>query len=161
MKPNQKELLISHLFDASPAVVFRAWTDPDQLKHWYAPDGCSVEFTTIDVSPGGKFHYCIFDPVYGPCWIIGTYLEIIPNQKLVFTMAMSNPAGEAVSSVANGKVEDWPARQVATVTFEPIGQCTKMTIHQTVSEEQAKETGAYQSWIKMFNKLNELLKNKQ
>jgi hypothetical protein len=47
---------------------------------------------------------------------------------------------------------------VATVTFESFGQRTKMTIHQTVDEEKAKETGAYQSWIKMFNKLYQLLK---
>jgi len=76
---------------------------------------------------------------------------------LVFTMVMSNEAGDAVSSVANGKAEDWPERHLATVTFEAIGQRTKMTIHQTVDEEKAKETGAYQSWIKIFNKLNQLL----
>ena len=158
MKSEQKELLISHLFDAPRDVVFKAWTDPEQLKHWYAPDGCSIEFKAITVETGGHFHYVIKDPVYGPCWIIGNYLEIQPDTKIVFTMVMSNEAGDAVSSVANGKVEDWPERHVATVTFESIGQRTKMTIHQTVSEEKAKETGAYQSWIKMFNKLNQLIK---
>ena len=157
MMSDEKELLISHLFDAPRDVVFNAWIDPDQLKHWYAPDGCSIEFKSIDVKTGGHFHYCILDPIHGPCWIIGTYLEIIQDQKLVFTMVMSNEAGEAVSSVANGKVEDWPERHVATVTFESIGERTKMVIHQTVAEEKAKETGAYQSWVKMFNILNQLL----
>lgn len=158
MKPDNKELLISHLFDAPRDVVFQAWTDPEQLKQWYAPDGCSIEFKAIDVKPGGHFHYCILDPVHGPCWIIGTYLEIQAGQKLVFTMVMSNEAGDAVSSIANGKVADWPERHIATVTFESIGHRTKMTIHQTVSEEKAKETGAYQSWVKMFNKLNLLVR---
>lgn len=158
MKSEEKELLISHLFDAPREVVFTAWTDPEQLKRWYAPDGCTIEFKSIVVKTGGQFHYVIHDPIHGPCWIIGTYLEILQNEKLVFTMVMSNEAGEAVSSLANGKVEDWPERHVATVTFESIGECTKMTIHQTVDEEKAKETGAYQSWIKMFNKLNQLVK---
>jgi uncharacterized protein YndB with AHSA1/START domain len=157
MKSNKNELLISHLFDAPRNVVFDAWTDPQQLRQWYAPDGCSIEFKAIDVKTGGHFHYCIQDPVHGPCWIIGTYLEILQDEKLIFTMIMSNEAGDPVSSVANGKVEDWPERHVATVTFESIGQRTKMTIHQTVSEEKAKETGAYQSWVKMFNKLNQLV----
>ena len=157
MKADTKELLISHLFDAPRYVVFNAWLDPEKLQHWFAPDGCGIEFKSIDVRPGGQFHYCISDPVHGPCWIIGTYLEILQDEKLVFTMVMSNEAGEEVSSVANGKDEDWPERHVATVTFESIGQRTKMTIHQTVSEEKAKETGAYQSWVKMFNKLNQLL----
>jgi len=157
MKSDKKELLIIHLFDAPRDAVFQAWTDPEQLKHWYAPDNCSIEFKAIDVKPGGNFHYCIQDLVLGPCWIIGTYLEILQDEKLVFTLVMSNESGDAVSAVANGKIEDWPERQVATVTFESIGKRTKMTIHQTVDEEKAKETGAFQSWIKMFNKLNQLL----
>lgn len=157
MKRKENELLISHLFDAPREAVFKAWTDPEKLKHWYAPDGCTIEFKSIEVSKGGKFHYCIHDPVHGACWIIGEYLEVLENERLVFTMQMSNSAGDAVSSLANGKVEDWPERQIATVDFTPIERRTKLTIHQTVDENKAKETGAYQSWIKMFNKLNAMI----
>lgn len=152
-----KELLISHLFDASRETVFRAWTDPEQLKHWYAPDGCTIEFKSIDIKPGGFFHSCIHDPVHGDCWITGTYLEIAHLQKLVFTMVLSDEEGRNTNAQEAGKPEDWPAEIMTTVTFEPVGERTKVTIHQTVSEEEAKKTGAYQSWIKMFNKLNHLL----
>jgi len=158
MNPNKKELFITHLFDAPIAVVFCAWTDPEQLKHWYAPDGCTVEFKSIEIKKGGSFHSCIHDPVHGDCWVKGTYLEVLPEQKLVFTMIMSDEAGNSVSSVKAGKTEDWPEEQITTVTFESIDTQTKVSIHQTVSEEEAKKTGAYQSWIKMFNKLNLLLK---
>ncbi|MES2453918.1 MAG: SRPBCC domain-containing protein [Bacteroidota bacterium] len=158
MNAKQKELFITHLFDAPREIVFRAWTDPEQLVHWYAPDGCSIEFKAIDVREGGYFHSCIHDPVHGPCWVKGNYLEVVPDQKLVLTMVMSNEAGDSISSVDAGKTEDWPEEQVTTVTFESIGMQTKVSIHQTVSEEEAKKTGAYQSWIKMFNKLNLLLK---
>lgn len=157
MNVDKKELLITHLFDASRDIVFGAWTNPEQLRHWYAPDGCTVEFTTIDPTQGGNFHSCIHDPVHGECWVKGTYLEVVLNQKLVFTMVMSDEVGNSVSSVEAGKSEDWPETQITTVTFESIGQQTKVTIHQTVSEEEAKKTGAYQSWIKMLNKLNLLL----
>jgi len=158
MKAKQKELFITHLFDAPREIVFRAWTDPEQLIQWYAPDGCSIEFKAIDVREGGYFHFCIHDPVHGPCWVKGIYLEIIPDQKLVLTMVMSNETGDSVSSIKAGKTEDWPEEQITTVTFDSIGIQTKVAIHQTVSEEEAKKTGAYQSWIKMFNKLNLLLK---
>ena len=87
----------------------------------------------------------------------GNYLEVVPDQKLVLTMVMSNEAGDSVSSLDAGKTEEWPEEQITTVTFESIGMQTKVSIHQTVSEEEAKKTGAYQSWIKMFNKLNLLL----
>lgn len=157
MKADQKELLITHLFDAPQEVVFSAWTDAEQLKHWYAPDGCTIEFKSIDVRQGGKFHSCIYDPIHGECWIIGTYLEVISPNKLVFTMVLSDENGRTASTQEAGKSENWPEEILTTVTFEPIGNQTKATIHQKVSEEEAKKTGAYQSWVKMFNKLNHLL----
>ncbi|MGZ3872684.1 MAG: SRPBCC family protein [Mucilaginibacter sp.] len=157
MNTDKKELLITHLFDAPRESVFHAWTDPGMLKHWYAPDGCTIEFKSITVEQGGHFHSCIHDPVHGDCWITGTYLEVTPPEKLVFTMALSNENGHAASALEAGKPEDWPAELVTTVTFEPIGDQTKATIHQTVPEQEARKTGAYQSWIKMCNKLNLLL----
>jgi uncharacterized protein YndB with AHSA1/START domain len=157
MTTDKKELFITHLFDAPREVVFQAWTDPEQLKQWYAPDGCSIEFKSIDTTQGGSFHSCIHDPVHGECWVKGTYQEVLPDQKLVFTMVMSDEAGNSVSSVTAGKTEDWPEAQITTVTFESIGQQTKVSIHQTVPEEEAKKTGAYQSWIKMLHKLGQLL----
>lgn len=72
-------------------------------------------------------------------------------------MVLSNEHGNDVASADAGKPEDWPERLITTVTFEPIKQQTKVTIHQTVLEEEAKKTGAYQSWLKMFNKLSQLL----
>nr|WP_245645535.1 SRPBCC domain-containing protein [Niabella ginsenosidivorans] len=95
--------------------------------------------------------------MHGDCWIIGTYLEILQSRKLVFTMQLSNERGDMTGAIAAGKSTEWPAEILTTVTFEPIGNQTKATIHQTVSEEEAKKTGAYQSWIKMFNKLNQQL----
>jgi uncharacterized protein YndB with AHSA1/START domain len=157
MSTAPKELLISHLFDAPQEAVFQAWTDPEQLKHWYAPDGCTIEFKSIDVKPGGHFHSCIHDPEHGDCWITGTYLEVIPPEKLVLTMALSNENGQATNALEAGKPEDWPAEILTTVTFRTIAGQTQVTIHQTVAEAEAKKTGAYQSWIKMFYKLNQLL----
>jgi len=152
-----KELLISHLFDAPQNTVFQAWTDPQTLKHWYAPDGCTIEFRSIEVKTGGHFHSCIHDPIHGDCWITGTYLEVSPPEKLVFTMVLSDENARPSTALQAGKPEEWPKEIITTVTFEPIGEQTKTTIHQTVAEEEAKKTGAYQSWIKMFNKLNHLL----
>ncbi len=157
MNTDKKELLITHLFDAPKSRVFKAWTDAEQLKHWYAPDGCTIEFKLIDATQGGRFHSCIHDPVHGECWIIGEYLEVTPPDKLVFTMVLSDKDGNLVSAAGAGKPEDWPEAIVTTVTFDPIGNQTKMTLHQTVLEEEAKKTGAYQSWVKMFNKLEGVL----
>jgi len=158
-KPTEKEVLITHLFNAPVDLVFKSWTDPELLVNWYAPDGCTIEYKFIDVKEGGSFHSCIHDPVHGECWIVGTYNEVVFGKKLVFTMALSNQAGELVESVDAGKSEDWPKETITTVTFEPFGNQTKLTLHQTAPEAEAKKTGAYQSWIKMFNRLNGLIEH--
>lgn len=154
-----KELLITHLFDASPELVFQAWTDPEHLQHWYAPDGCTIAFKSIDVREQGTFHSCIYDPVHGECRIKGSYTEVKSPEKLVFSMILTNAAGDDVNSLAAGKPEDWPEAIITTVTFSPVGNQTKVTLHQTVAEAEAKKTGAYQSWLKMFDRLQARLKN--
>lgn len=50
-----------------------------------------------------------------------------------------------------------PVEISTTVLFTAVGNQTSLSIHQTVPEEDAKQTGAYQSWIKMFNRLNQLI----
>ncbi|MGX5691127.1 SRPBCC family protein [Arcticibacter tournemirensis] len=159
MKNNKKDLLITHLFDAPAKLVFDAWTDPEHLKHWYAPDGCTVEFKSIDVKVGGQFHSCIHHPEHGDCWIKGRYYEVIVPEKLVLSMILSNENGETVSAPDAGKPDDWPLEIITTITFSPVGKQTKVTLHQTVAEAEAKKTGAYQSWFSMFNRLQEILNN--
>lgn len=154
MEKNSKEVFITYTFDAPRELVFEAWTDPEQLNNWYAPDGCTIEFRSIDVKEGGTFHFCIHDPVHGECWIKGVYKEILFPEKLVFSMILTNEEGISVNAVEAGKNEGWPNETVTTVIFTSIGNQTQLSLHQTVLEEEAKKTGAYQSWIKMFNKLN-------
>jgi uncharacterized protein YndB with AHSA1/START domain len=157
MEKNNKELLITHLFDAPSARVFEAWTNPEQLMQWYAPDGCTIEFKSITVKVGGEFHSCIHDPVHGDCWIKGRYQEVLFAEKLVFSMILSNENGDNVTANVAGKSDDWPEAIMTTVTFTAIGNQTKVTLHQTVAEEEAKKTGAYQSWFSMFDRLNATL----
>lgn len=156
-KSQDKELFMTHLFDAPIEVVFEAWTDPEKLKHWYAPEGCTIEYKSIEVKKGGSFHYYINDPLHGGAWVMGTYLEILPPERLVFSIHLSNEQGDMINGSADGKSAGWPGEVRTTVTFEYIGNQTKATIHEAVSEEEARKTGAYKGWIEMFNKLNRLV----
>ncbi|MEO7215919.1 SRPBCC domain-containing protein [Mucilaginibacter sp.] len=149
-----KEVWISHLCDAPRELVFKAWTDPEQLKHWYAPDGCTIDIFSMDVTPGGTFQTCIHNPTYGDCWCKGEYLEVVFPEKLVFSMYITDSDGNRLAD--SGKDEKWPGVIITTVTFKAIGAKCSFTLHQTVSEELAKQTGAYQSWLQMFSNLDDL-----
>jgi uncharacterized protein YndB with AHSA1/START domain len=78
---NSNEVLIEHIFNASPEKVFSAWTDPEKLVKWYAPDGCTVHFKKVNAETGGQFHSCISNPQYGDCWAVGEYKEVSPYRK--------------------------------------------------------------------------------
>lgn len=148
---------ITHVFNAGRERVFRAWTDPRQLVQWYAPDGCSIRFKHIDVREGGSFHSCVQDPVHGDCWCKGTYLELKAPERLVFTMVVTNEQGEDLSSEEAGMPADWPVLTEVTVTFTELGDKTQVVLQQTVPAALAQQTGALPSWIRMFNRLNQLL----
>lgn len=144
---------ITRTFDAPRSLVFRAWTDPDRLARWFAPTGCTIAFRALDPRPGGRFHSCIRTPDGHECWCVGEYREVAPPDRLVFTMAVADAAGDRADPAAVGMDPDWPAETVVTVTFVEAGGQTKLTLHQTVSEALAKRTGAHPSWLQMLDRL--------
>jgi uncharacterized protein YndB with AHSA1/START domain len=61
--------------DAAPETVFALLTDPARMQSWFA------EVVEVDPRPGGLFR------ISGPSGVSieGTYLEVVPNCKVVFT----------------------------------------------------------------------------
>lgn len=155
--PSGGEVWISRVVGAPRDLVFRAWTEPEMLERWYAPHGCTLELVQMDVRPGGGLHHCIHHPEYGDCWIVGTFREVVPPERLVYTHTFSDAAGRRLTPVQAGREPDWPEEVVTTVTFDDLGGRTRVTIHQTVSEAFAKRTGAHPSWLQMLDRLEDAL----
>lgn len=82
-----RELQLSRLLPASPAQVYRAWTEPALLCQWFAPLPYTTPHAELDVRPGGSSLVVMRDPDGNDYPNAGVYLEVIPNQKLVFTDA--------------------------------------------------------------------------
>jgi len=154
---NNKEVFIEQTFNASAERVFNAWTDPEKLVKWYAPDGCTIHFKNIKVATGGQFHSCISNPQFGDCWAIGEYKEVLPYSKIVFTLINADENGNPINPAEIGMDPDWPGATLVTVTFEEENGKTKMRLRQTVSEGLAKKTGAYPSWLQMLNNMKAIL----
>lgn len=154
-EPSAPEVLITRVFDAPRELVFKAWTDPEHLMRWSAPKGCTLRIHSFDFRPGGRFHHCLGIPSGHDCWCMGVYQEIVAPERIVYSIAMSDENGNPAESADAGKDLDWPAETIVTVTFAELGGKTKLTLHQTVSEELAKRTGAYPSWLEMLDRLAE------
>lgn len=153
----KNEVFIEEIFNASIERVFSAWTDPEKLMQWYAPDGCTFFIKKMDIEPGGQFHTCIFNPQHGDCWCIGEYKEILPNAKIVFTLVNADEDGNPINPVEIGMDPDWPGATLVTITFTEDNGKTKLQLRQTVALELAKKTGAYPSWLQMLNKMRIML----
>src|SRR3954454_24438337 len=87
------EVMIKHTFKAPVGVVFESWTNRAYLERWFAPDDCTVEYRELNVMTGGTFHMCIRNPHHGDCWCIGTYTEIVENEKIVYEIINADEDG--------------------------------------------------------------------
>jgi uncharacterized protein YndB with AHSA1/START domain len=135
--PIGREFTITRVFDAPRELVWKAWTDPEQVARWFGPRGFSTPRSTVtmDVRPGGTFEFTMVSDDDGneiPSG--GTFLEVEEPERLV-----------------------WRDRDIdltVTITFADLGVRTEMRCH------VAGETGgapAYDGWSTMFDKLAESL----
>lgn len=155
------EINISHIFNAPRELVFKAWTDPNLLLQWFALHGCTINFKKIDIQKGGIFHSCINNPEFGECWCKGVYEEVVYLERIVYSLIISDENGNSAAPTDLGMDANWPKETKVTITFKEFEGKTKLTLHQTVSQDLAKNTGAYPSWIQMLERLQEIIpKNK-
>lgn len=150
-----REVVITRSFDAPRELVFRAWSQPGHMQNWHTPHGCSIKFHQFDFRVGGVFQSELTTPDGQGCQCLGTYLEISAPERIVYKLGFCDEAGNALETTPFDK--DWPIETVVTVTFDEADGKTQMTLHQNVSEAVAKRTGAYPSWLEMFDRLDEEL----
>ena len=87
--PSDREIVITRTFDAPRALVFEAWTRAEHVARWWDPSGVPLAVCEIDLRPGGAFRWVNRAPDGGEGHsFTGTYREIAPPERLVFTVGM-------------------------------------------------------------------------
>ncbi len=81
------ELTLGRLLDAPRDKVYRAWTEPELLKRWFAPSPFTVSAASLDVRPGGSSLVVMRGPDGVEMPNRGVYLDVVPGRLLVFTDA--------------------------------------------------------------------------
>jgi uncharacterized protein YndB with AHSA1/START domain len=145
-----RDLVLTRLIDAPRGRLFEAWTRPELLKQWFAPLPYTTPFAELDVRPGGANLITMRGPDGVDMPNRGIYLEVVPNERLVFTDAY---------------VEAWvpSAKPFMTVilTFEEEAGKTRYTArvrHWTVEDKEAHETmGFHEGWGRCADKLEALV----
>ncbi|HWB86597.1 MAG TPA: SRPBCC family protein [Bryobacteraceae bacterium] len=83
--PSDREIVMTRVFDALPALVFEAWTNPEHVIHWWGPQGCALAVCEIDLRAGGSWHFVLIGPDSKDYPFRGTYHDIAPPERLVYT----------------------------------------------------------------------------
>lgn len=82
------DLVISRLLRAPRARLWQAWTDPALLAQWWCPKPWTTEVLAFDLRPGGAFHTLMRGPDGETSDNPGSFLEIVPQQRIVFTTVL-------------------------------------------------------------------------
>ena len=139
------ELVITRVFNAPRALVYRAWTEPGHIRQWSAPHGFTIIHAAGDLRPGGAWRSCMRSPEGEELWLGGTYREVVENELLVFTHAWDGTDGK-------------PGREtLVTVRLQDHGDKTRMTFSHARFESAAQRDGHQGGWTQCFDRLDAYL----
>jgi uncharacterized protein YndB with AHSA1/START domain len=87
--PADRELVLERLLNAPREKLFRCWTEPALIVQWFTPPPFKTVRAVMDVRAGGSSCITMQSPEGQEFPNAGVFLEIIPNQKIVFTDAFT------------------------------------------------------------------------
>ena len=146
-RKSERELVVTRTFNAPARLVFEAWTRPELLRRWWAPNSSGVSFLSceVDARTGGTYRFVFSHKAAPkPMEFFGRYLEVTPHSRLVWT---NDEGGEGGA--------------VTTVTFEEKGGKTLLVMHDLHPSKEALDaaiaSGIEAGMGETFEQLEELL----
>jgi uncharacterized protein YndB with AHSA1/START domain len=151
------DLVLERTIDVPTRLVWAAWTEPQHILKWFTPEPWQTVDCEIDLRPGGVFRTVMRSPDGEDFPNSGCFLEIVENEKLVFTSAMG--PGYRPIVLPPGKAG---LPFTAVITLEPAGDGTKYTALVIHGDEDARkqheEMGFHHGWGKALDQLVALAK---
>lgn len=154
------DLVLERVIDVPCELVWEAWTTPEHVKEWFCPRPWGVSECEIDLRPGGIFRTVMRSPEGEAFPNIGCYLEVVPNERLVWTDALLpgfRPGHTPLESCGIGSF------LTAIILMAPEGSGTRYTAIALHRDEEARkrheELGFREGWGTALDQLVELVKS--
>jgi uncharacterized protein YndB with AHSA1/START domain len=143
--PTDREVVITRVLDAPRRIVFDAWTNPQYIPRWLAPDDWTMPVCEMDARPGGKWRYQYRKADGTEMTLSGTIREVRPPERLVSTESWG---------------PEWPETVNTLVLTESEGMTT-VTLTVTYPSKEARDaalrTGMKDGMEQGFAKLDALV----
>lgn len=120
---SDRELTVTRDFAHPARRVFDAWTQPTQFARWWVPRSCGFSLLSceMDVRVDGRYRLEFPDPSGPePLAFHGTYLEVVPHERLVWSNEEAGDAG-----------------QISTLTFDEVGGVTRVKLSERYPSREA------------------------
>ncbi len=137
--PANPPFVITRVFNVPLETMWQAWTESDQLTQWFGPKGLTISRCTLDLRPGGTFHYCMRGPDGNEMWGKWVFREITPPERLVFLASFADEQGNVIRAPFSA---DWPLEMLSVITFAKhagIGRGTVVRIQGSAFNATAAE----------------------
>lgn len=147
-----RDLVLTRLIPVPRRALWRAWTEPDLLKQWFALKPYTTPVAELDVRPGGTSLIVMRSPEGQDMPNPGVYLEVVTDERLVVTDAYTS------AWVPSQK----PFLTVILTFAEEAGgtRYTARARHWTLEDRAAHESmGFHQGWGQCADQLEALAKS--
>ena len=146
-EPGKQEVVMTHIFDATPERVFQALTDPHLIPHWWGPRYLTTTVDRMEVKPGGLWRFIQRDDTGYEYVFHGVFHDILTPERLTYTFEFEGLPGHVMLEI---------------VTCEPqAGGKTKLidkSVYQSVDDRDGMfQSGLEEGATETMERLAELL----
>jgi uncharacterized protein YndB with AHSA1/START domain len=140
-------LEIERIFPAPPSVVFAAFSDPDELRRWWGPEGFTVASLRFQPQVGESYRIEMQPPEGDAFHLVGEFQEVEPPTRLAFTFVWEEPDDDDVETLA-------------ALSFGDLGESTEVALVQGPFKTEARRELHRGGWTDSFDKLQSLMSRK-
>jgi len=127
-------LRVSQVIRADRERLFRAWTEPSELVHWWRMEenGWSFAEATIDLRLGGHYRLGMTSPEGQTHVAVGEYREIDPPHRLAFTWDWEDPVSAMGETLVTVEFNDAGGGETEVVlTHERFADPNRVSRHES------------------------------
>ena len=163
---SDRELVVTRVVNGPARLVFRAWTQADLMKRWWVPESFGITLVSIDMDArvGGGYKLVFAHPAgEGTMAFFGTYTEVVPNEKLVWTNALA-PGFRPVPAPVASADDCCSFLFTAVLTLQPEGSGTRyraLVIHRDAEgRKMHSDMGFHDGWGQALDQLVALMQQR-
>ena len=138
---------VTRTFNAPRALVWKAFTEAERLAAWFGPKGMPIERCTLDLTPGGLFHYSMKTPG-GLWWGRWRFEEVTAPERLVFVSSFSDEDGGVTKAPFPG---DFPKEVRSIIEFIDEGDRTTLSMRGTPVDGTPAERAFFEGMFASMN----------